>query len=103
MNFFCVLALTSAAFVFGCAGQKDANPLAPQPNDERVETLANFLQVKAQDLADYIDDSSDDAVVLSAIVQYNETNDVLVIENTINRIQDADLKKQLTVLLGALK
>ncbi|MDR1219538.1 MAG: hypothetical protein LBK73_08010 [Treponema sp.] len=51
----------------------------------------------------YIENSSDDAAVVSAIVEYNETNDVSVIENAVNQAQDADLKKRLTILSGALK
>jgi hypothetical protein len=103
MKFLGVLLLTSALLVFVCDRQKAVYPLVSQTDNERVETLVNFLRIKAQDIGNYIDNSSDDAVVLRAIVQYNETNDLQVIENAVNHIQDADLKKRLAILSVALK
>ncbi|MDR1074410.1 MAG: hypothetical protein LBL45_12210 [Treponema sp.] len=103
MKFFGVLLVTSALLVSGCDRRNAIQPVAPQSDNERVETLVNFLRVKTQDIGDYIENSSDDATIVSAIVQYNETNDVSVIENAVNQAQDADLKKRLTILSGALK
>lgn len=69
----------------------------------QVESLVNFSLINPKDAAEIINNSEDAGKLIQAIMQYNESNDVNILEDLKRQISDPSLVKRITIIQGELE